>query len=101
VTLRQKYQRFGFKAARAKLLRQCQSGFRVSKCRSEIHQRMPAEECRMMTNHLRAPMSHSCRSRNCRVGYRERASGVAGKPLCEGHHRAVRHFNAAEAVPLA
>jgi hypothetical protein len=68
---------------------------------SEIHQRMPAEECRMMTNHLRAPMSHSCRSRNCRVGDRERASGIAGKPLCEGHHRAVRHFNAAEAVPLA
>src|SRR5438067_8268024 len=75
VELRPKCQRFGFKAPRAELLRQCQGGLRVPNCRLEFHQRVPAEECRVMTNHLRPAMSHSCRSRDCLVGDRERTFG--------------------------
>src|SRR5580704_8435081 len=45
-------------------------------------------------------MSNSRRSVDRGVSDRERASRVAGKPLGEGHHRPVRHFDAAEAVPF-
>jgi hypothetical protein len=100
VKLRLKYQRFGLKAPGAELLRQRQGGFCVSTRPFEIHQSVPAEECRVVANHFRPAMSNSRRSVDRGVSDRERASRVAGKPLGEGHHRPVRHFDAAEAVPF-
>src|SRR5215469_11435700 len=99
--LRPKCQRLGFKTPSAQLLRQHQRGFCVSKRPFEIHQRMPAEECRVMTDHLRPAMPDKSRSGDRSLGDRERASRVAGKPLREGHHWPVRYLDAAEAVPLA
>jgi hypothetical protein len=73
----------------------------VSKCCFEIHQRVPAEESRVMTNHLCPTMPDSCRSGDRGIGDRQRTSRVSREPLGEGHHRPVRHFDAAEPVPLA
>src|SRR5580700_7742407 len=78
-----KYQRFGFKSPRAELLRQRQGSFRVSKCCFEIHQRVPAEESRVMTNHLCPTMPDSCRSSDRGIGDRHRASRVSREPLAE------------------
>jgi hypothetical protein len=36
----------------------------VSKYPFEIHQRVPAEECRVVANHLRATMPNTRRSRD-------------------------------------
>src|SRR5712671_2586436 len=67
----------------------------------KIHQGVAAEERRVMTNHFRPAMPDSRRSSDCGVGDRDRASRIAGKPLGEGRHWAVRHFDAAKAKPLA
>jgi hypothetical protein len=58
------------------------------------------EEGRVVANHFRPAMSDPHRSIDRRVGDCERASSVAGEPLGEGHHRPVRHLDAAEAVLL-
>ena len=69
--------------------------------RFEIHQGMPAEECRVVTDHFRPAMPNSSCPSYRNIGDRERGSCIAGKPSGESHHWAVRHFDAPKAMQFA
>jgi hypothetical protein len=101
VKLRPECQCLGLKAPPAELLRQAKCGFRVAGRHVELHQRVPAEERRMVADHLCPALPDQRRPRDRGVGDRERAPDIPREEPGKGHHRPVRHLDTAEPVPLA
>ena len=66
--------------------------------RFAIHQGMLAKKGSVVSNHFCPAMPNARRSCDRGVSDRERASGIAGIPLGEGHHRPIRHLDAAESM---
>jgi len=79
VKLRPECQRLCLKAPRAELLRQTQGSFGVASRGVELYQRVPAEERRMVADHLRPALPDQRCPRDCHVGNRERTPDTPAK----------------------